>query len=439
MQLPSVVPYRAGEDFEKRTRGVERYLAVVNITKADRKCAILLHLVGPDIADLSETLTEDDPTGDSFERLKKKLTAYLSPVKNVVAERAAYHQMKMQADEEFEQFLGRLRMQAQRCGYTAAEMDRELRDRCIVGSSLGLREKLLQEAATKGDGLTLANVRQTARAYRDMRQLSAQLRESQPAATDASCEGTTVNAVRPDQPRRTQRGQCYRCGSKQHWKRDCPVRAQERDSVDRQSPGDSGRREERRPPGQARRPPPVRRCFRCGSEAHLQRSCPQRRAMSVDHVTEDDSQQRLELLQIDITSERDDLPLVAVMINGQRVKMMIDTGSPVTIVGRDINIPGLRVSRPNPSSLTHPLTTVLCIQLPAAARRDPTPVRLPPAARGALRTPFGEGSALTLPPPTYHGTGDTQHNEHSIHIVRRYFNRTPRGHAQALDVCCEHA
>ena len=108
MQLPSVVPYRAGEDFEKWTRGVERYLAAVNITKADRKCAILLHLVGPDIADLSETLTEDDPTGDSFERLKKKLTAYLSPVKNVVAERAAYHQMKMQADEEFEQFLGRL-------------------------------------------------------------------------------------------------------------------------------------------------------------------------------------------------------------------------------------------------------------------------------------------------------------------------------------------
>ena len=343
MQLPSVVPYRAGEDFEKWTRGVERYLAAVNITKADRKCAILLHLVGPDIADLSETLTEDDPTGDSFERLKKKLTAYLSPVKNVVAERAAYHQMKMQADEEFEQFLGRLRMQAQRCGYTAAEMDRELRDRCVVGSSLGLREKLLQEAATKGDGLTLANVRQTARAYRDMRQLSAQVTESQPAATDASCEGTTVNAVRPDQPRRTQRGQCYRCGSKQHWKRDCPVRAQERDSVDRQSPGDSGRREERRPPGQARRPPPVRRCFRCGSEAHLQRSCPQRRAMSVDHVTEDDSQQRLELLQMDITSERDDLPLVSVMINGQRVKMMIDTGSPVTIIGRDINIPGLRM------------------------------------------------------------------------------------------------
>ncbi|KAF0287598.1 hypothetical protein FJT64_013985 [Amphibalanus amphitrite] len=50
MVLPAVLPFRSGE--------------------ADRKCAILLHLVGPDIADLSETLPEDSGTDDSFEQLK---------------------------------------------------------------------------------------------------------------------------------------------------------------------------------------------------------------------------------------------------------------------------------------------------------------------------------------------------------------------------------
>ncbi|XP_037077153.1 uncharacterized protein K02A2.6-like [Pollicipes pollicipes] len=48
-------------------------------------------------------------------------------------------------------------------------------------------------------------------------------------------------------------------------------------------------------------------------------------------------------LQIDIPSERDGLPLITVRINGQDITMMIDIGSPVTIVGRDVQIPGLRM------------------------------------------------------------------------------------------------
>ena len=331
-------------------------------------------MVGPDTADISETLPEAvGLTGDRFKKLKQKLSAYLSPVKNAVTERAAFHHMSMRPEEEFEQFLGRLRVQALRCGYTAAETDRELRDRCIVGSSPGLREKLLQEAANKGDGVTLDNIRQTARAYRDMRQLSAQLAGAQQPVTGADNEETAVNAVRSAQPRRGQRGQCFRCGSMQHWKQDCRMRTQgreagaQRETDARPAPRSSVRREDHRQEQpvdrqreqvtdcqreqqersarpwhrRVRRSAPVRRCFRCGSETHLQRSCPER---AVDHVTEDSVQQfEGQLLGINVPNDSGDLPLVSGRVNGRDIEMLIDTGSPVTTVGRDTVIPGLQL------------------------------------------------------------------------------------------------
>ena len=172
LQLPAVEPYRTGEDFERWSKGVERYLVAVNISESNRKCAVLLHLLGPDIADVYDTLPDPaDPPQDVFDCCKIKLTSYLSPSHNVIAERMSFHNMCMQTGEEFDQFLGRLRVQGRRCGFSVAEQERELRDRCVAGSSGKLRERLLLKAAEKGDDLTLSDIRNTARVYQDVRQL----------------------------------------------------------------------------------------------------------------------------------------------------------------------------------------------------------------------------------------------------------------------------
>ena len=128
----------------------------IHITDVNRRCAVLLHLVGDDIAETFETLPEPNiPGEDAFETCKHKLTAYLAPCRNVIAERMVFHGMKMEDREDFEHFLGRLRVQLRRCGYTAAENERELRDRCVAGCSAELRPKMLQKAAARGDALTL--------------------------------------------------------------------------------------------------------------------------------------------------------------------------------------------------------------------------------------------------------------------------------------------
>ena len=53
MALPAVTQFQSGEHLGKWLRGIERYLSAVGIQDVDRKCAVLLYLVGPDIADLS--------------------------------------------------------------------------------------------------------------------------------------------------------------------------------------------------------------------------------------------------------------------------------------------------------------------------------------------------------------------------------------------------
>ena len=250
LHLPGVSPYHPGDDFEKWIKKVERYLVAINITDVHRKCAVLLHLVGDDIAETYETLPEPEAPGEYlFELCKKKLTAYLAPCRNVIAERMIFHGMKMEDKEDFEHFLGRLRVQLRRCGYTAIENERELRDRCVAGCSSELRPEMLQKAAARGDSLTLENVRGVARAFRDAKELGEQLDSSgqAPGAVGAQLMdsgGLAVNVMRSQPTTRSGPGACFRCGSRDHWKRDCPEVTRQRPAAPRRDGGSSGRRVE---------------------------------------------------------------------------------------------------------------------------------------------------------------------------------------------------
>ena len=364
LQLPGVSPFRPGEDFERWTKRVEKYFVAINITEVNRKCAVLLHLVGEDIAETYETLPEPDTPGeDLFETCKQKLMAYLAPCRNVIAERMVFHGMKMEDGEDFEHFLGRLRVQLRRCGYSAAENERELRDRCVAGCNSGLRPKMLQKAAARGDALTLENVRGVATAFKDAKQLGEQLDGGGLAAAAAGVPdggGLSVSAVRrlsagADRPRP---GACFRCGERGHWKRDCSAAASPchaapptdrggrwrryeetgrgtgQNRSGRQRQGDSGQEEQR-----DRMMSQVRRCFRCGATDHIKRNCTRNTEGQVRSMEHEDT-----VMRIQRPTQRDQLPLVTVDINGRSTEMMVDTGSPVSIVGVD-TVPGLKLKK----------------------------------------------------------------------------------------------
>ena len=113
-----------------------------NITDARRLKAALLHYVGENVLDLSESLVivSDTP----FEETKRLLTAYFAPQRNVEYEVFVFRQAEQHTDETLAKFNARLRQLAKNCNFH--ETDREVRSQIIQKCLLNkVREKGLSD------------------------------------------------------------------------------------------------------------------------------------------------------------------------------------------------------------------------------------------------------------------------------------------------------
>ncbi|KAF0300303.1 hypothetical protein FJT64_027140 [Amphibalanus amphitrite] len=272
-------------------------MAALDVTGDERKTAILLHLLGPEVQEVYGTLPEPT-TGVTgcYATCVAKLRSYLAPQRNVIADRLAFQRLRMVEGELFDAFLSRLRLAAARCQFPPEQASAALRDQAIAGCTPRLQERVLQRAVEAQEPLSLQdvvnifhNVERTDRLLREVRQ-DGQLAVPQ--------EEQQVQAL--GQPSRGEQ-RCFQCGELGHWRDHCP-------SAQSQQAG-------------ARPQAPAGRCA-----ALLP-------VTSVDTVTSV-AQRR--------TQRQDRLPLVTVTVNGRPTEMMADTGSPVSIVA-DGSIPGLKL------------------------------------------------------------------------------------------------
>ena len=147
LDLPKISAFSLGETstisqrWSKWVKAFEYYIAASGITDKKQQRAVLLHLAGPEVQDIFETLED---TGNDLDTAITKLTAYFQPQKNIPFERHNFRQTTQLQGETIEQYAIRLKHQVKFCDYNnPADMIRDqIIEQCL---STSLRRRLLRE------------------------------------------------------------------------------------------------------------------------------------------------------------------------------------------------------------------------------------------------------------------------------------------------------
>ena len=289
--------YAIASDLKKKDDAVQR--------------ATMLHCLGPAVQRIFNTLPGDHKT---FEEVKTALSGHFAPKRNVVAERYKFRSRAQKTDESIDTYLTSLRELVKSCDFGTLE-EEMIRDQIVEKcSSRTLKQKLLQQ-----DDLDLAKTIKIARSA-----------ETAVQETLLLSQGTKENPIQIDHVHASRRFpakqfSCYRCGG-----------------TDGHSPDECGAIKAT--------------CNSCKKVGHLQKVCrskpkathPTNRhkqrsakkekkapAMKVrslrskstnwlEDSSSDESEPVLSMNNVDSS--------ITVQINGQRTKMIVDTGCKYNII-----------------------------------------------------------------------------------------------------------
>ena len=127
--------YQVGEDFDLWLESFDLYVCAVGVVGVERKRALLLHILGKEIQQKVKAVGNDgqDAELDVYERTKAQLKVLFAPKTRPVFERNVFHSMKMtDKEEKVEDFVSRLKKQAQRCQLGETEGENMTRDVVIA-------------------------------------------------------------------------------------------------------------------------------------------------------------------------------------------------------------------------------------------------------------------------------------------------------------------
>ena len=82
--LPPPPGMQKGEDFGKWIKSVEIYMGAQNIESSAQKVNIVLHLLGPDVQEIVDTLPDIADVTDAYVKLRAQLEKHFKPQVNTV-------------------------------------------------------------------------------------------------------------------------------------------------------------------------------------------------------------------------------------------------------------------------------------------------------------------------------------------------------------------
>lgn len=143
--------------WQKWKRALFIYLDASSIESSRKKRVLLLHFGGLGLQEIFYNLPganiEEGEDIDVFDVAITKLDQYFATKQKKVYERHVFRGLKQEKGEQFEEFLGRLRNQAAKCGFFNADEQiiDQITEKCL---SSELRKNIL----TTGDSINLTTI-----------------------------------------------------------------------------------------------------------------------------------------------------------------------------------------------------------------------------------------------------------------------------------------
>ncbi|XP_025833925.1 uncharacterized protein K02A2.6-like [Agrilus planipennis] len=199
--------------WKKWLQQFEWYATAIQLDKkpAEVQAATFMAVIGPDAIEIYNSFNLSEVETDNLQVIKDRFKEYFAPKTNISFERYIFFKIEQNEDEQFNEFLTRIKTQAGKCEFDNL-CDEMLKDKIVFGiRSNQVREKLLTE--DKLDLMKAVNICRTSE------QASKQLDEF-----ESKSKTERVSAVKNKDARKEENKNfdCRRCGTN-HKRRECPA------------------------------------------------------------------------------------------------------------------------------------------------------------------------------------------------------------------------
>jgi transposase InsO family protein len=280
----------------------EDYLLAVDFPVATeqlpRKAALLRASLGIEGYRVMTSLMQDPR--EPYDQLVQHLTTHFDRRPSLIFERAVFTRRVQSGAETVAQFVTELREKAAKCGFAAAQVDERVRDQMVAWLyEPKMRERLLQEP----DNSTLEHMVQLATTLERSAQEGPALGETKQAAVGRV---GSSGAGRRDHRAANTTVTCFNCGREGHRPKSpqCPAMG--------------------------------KTCSKCNKLNHFAKVCKSRAEYGKDKVKHADKSRLTNVKTVGMVSASGELKYVNCLLNGTRVKLVIDLGAKVSLISNSV-------------------------------------------------------------------------------------------------------